>query len=126
MPKPDGGQRPLGMPTVRDRVVQHACKVVLEPLFEANFPDHSYGFRPKRRAVQAVKRVKEQRVGGWDVVDADIEAYVDTIAHEVLMRLVRRRISDRRVRKRLRQWRQVGVREEGRWQATERGCPQGL
>jgi hypothetical protein len=125
IPKPDGRQRPLGLPTVRDRVVQQACKVVIEPLFEANFQDHSYGVRPKRSAAQAVKRVKEQPVGGWYVVDADLEAYFDTIDHEVLMSMVSRRISDRRVLKLLRQWLHVGVMEEGRWQATERGCPQG-
>jgi RNA-directed DNA polymerase len=125
IPKPDGRQRPLGIPTGRDRVVQQACKVVIAPLFEANFQDHSYGFRPKRSAAQAVKRVKEQRVGGWYVVDADIAAYVDTIDHEVLMSLVSRRISARRVLKLLRQWLHVGVMEAGRWQATERGCPQG-
>jgi retron-type reverse transcriptase len=97
IPKPDGRQRPLGMPTVRDRVVQHACKLVIEPLFEANFQDHSYGFRPKRRAAQTVNRIKEHLVGGWDVVDADIEAYFDTIDHEVLMSLVTRRMSNRKV-----------------------------
>lgn len=65
LPKPDGRQRPLGIPPVRDRVVQQACKLVIEPRFEANCQDHSYGFRPKRRAAQAVNRVKEQLVGGW-------------------------------------------------------------
>jgi len=62
IPKPDGRQRPLGIPTVRDRVVQQACKIVIEPLFEANFQDTSYGFRPKRSATQAVKVIKEQLV----------------------------------------------------------------
>ncbi len=73
IPKPDGKQRPLGIPTVRDRVVQQACRIVIEPIFEANFRDNSYGFRPKRSAAQAVKVVKEALVMGWWVVDADIE-----------------------------------------------------
>jgi len=125
IPKPDGRQRPRGLPTGRDRVVQQACKVVIEPLVEATFQDHSDGVRPKRRAAQAGKRVKAQLVGGWSVGDADIEAYFDTMDHEGLMSMVSRRISDRRVLKLLRQWLHVGVMEEGRWQATERGCPQG-
>jgi RNA-directed DNA polymerase len=77
IPKPDGRQRPLGMPTVRDRVVQQACKIVIEPLFEANFQDTSYGFRPKRSAAQAVKVIKEQLVSNRYVVDIDIERFLD-------------------------------------------------
>jgi retron-type reverse transcriptase len=77
MPKPDGRQRPLGIPTVRDRVVQQACKIVIEPLFEANFQDTSYGFRPKRSATQAVKVIKEQLVSHRYVVDIDIEHFLD-------------------------------------------------
>jgi RNA-directed DNA polymerase len=77
IPKPDGGQRPLGIPTVRDRVVQQACKLVIEPIFEANFQDTSYGFRPKRSAHQAVKAVKQALIRGWWVVDADIHHYFD-------------------------------------------------
>ena len=75
--KPDGGQRPLGIPTVRDRVVQQACKLVIEPIFEANFQDTSYGFRPKRSAHQAVKAVKQALIRGWWGVDADIQHYFD-------------------------------------------------
>jgi group II intron reverse transcriptase/maturase len=97
IPKPDGRQRPLGIPTVRDRVVQQACKIVIEPLFEANFQDTSYGFRPKRSATQAVKVIKEQLVSHGYVVEVDIERFFDTIDQELLMRLVARRISDRRV-----------------------------
>ena len=110
IPKADGRQRPLGIPVIGDRVVQAAAKVVLEPIFEADFRDSSYGFRPKRSAHQAIEqlRVGVNQGGNW-VVDADIEAFFDRIDHGVLVGLVERRISDRRMLKLLRQILEAGV-----------------
>jgi RNA-directed DNA polymerase len=124
--KPDGGQRPLGIPTVRDRVVQAAAKLVLEPLFEADFKRCSFGFRPKRSATDALETIR--LVGGRDhrvVVDGDIQKFFDTLDHEKLLELLRRRISDRKVLKLLGQWLKAGVMEEGVVQSTELGSPQG-
>ena len=125
IPKPDGKQRPLGIPTIRDRIVQQACKIVIEPVFEANFLDSSYGFRPKRDAKQATEKVKKELYKNWYVVDADIQGYFDNINHEILLGLLNRRISDRRVIKLCRQWLQAGVIENGKHYPTEKGSPQG-
>src|SRR5438445_3197541 len=85
IPKPDGRQRPLGIPTVRDRIVQQACRIVIEPVFEANFQNQSYGFRPRRSAAQAVRAVDKVLLrGGW-IVDADIQGYFDAIDHDLLL-----------------------------------------
>lgn len=125
IPKLDGSQRPLGIPTIRDRVVQQACKIVIEPIFEANFLNNSFGFRPKRSAVQATIEIKASLVRNWWVIDADIQKYFDTIDHELLMKLLRKRVSDRRVLKMIRQWLMAGVVENGKFQATKIGSPQG-
>ena len=86
IPKPDGGERPLGIPTIRDRVVQTAAKLVLEPIFEADFEDNVYGYRPARGAVDAVKEVHRHMCRGYtDVVDADLSRYFDSIPHSDLM-----------------------------------------
>ena len=89
IPKATGGKRPLGIPVIKDRVVQMAVKIVIEPIFEADFQDNSYGFRPKRSAHQAVDDVAKHLFGGkTEVIDADISKDFDTIAHDKLMRLV--------------------------------------
>ncbi|SET23584.1 group II intron reverse transcriptase/maturase [[Clostridium] polysaccharolyticum] len=125
IPKPDGKQRPLGIPVIRDRIVQQACKIVVEPIFEANFLECSYGFRPKRDAIQATKEVQKILYKNWYVVDADIKGYFDNIDHEILMKLIERRISDRRVLKLFRQWLKAGVIEDGKFFPTDMGSPQG-
>jgi group II intron reverse transcriptase/maturase len=126
IPKPDGRQRPLGIPRVRDRVVQAAVRIVIEPLFEARFRPGSFGFRPKRGAKQAIQAIREGVNRGQDeVIDLDLKSYFDTIDQDLLMKLVRRRVSDPRVLRLIRRWLRAGVMLDGRKEETLVGTPQG-
>lgn len=132
IPKPNGGERPLGIPTIRDRVVQMATKLVIEPIFEADLEDNAYGYRPNRSALDAVEEVHEAlKEGQRDVVDADLSGYFDTIPHDQLMKSVARRISDGATLGLIKMWLKAPVIDEDddgtrRTEAsTGEGTPQG-
>jgi RNA-directed DNA polymerase len=112
IPKPGGGERPLGIPTIRDRVVQTAAKLVLEPIFEADLSDSAFGYREGRSAGDAVERVHRALCEGYtDVVDADLSKYFDTIPHDQLMKSVARRVSDGKMLKLIKAWLKTPVEE---------------
>jgi RNA-directed DNA polymerase len=134
IPKPGGGERPLGIPTIKDRVVQTATKLVIEPIFEADLEPNTYGYRPKKRALDAVQKVhKLLRKGNTEVVDADLSKYFDTIPHSELIKCVARRIVDRNVLHLIKQWLKSPVEEKDRQgkrrmsggKKSNRGVPQG-
>ena len=127
--KDNGKQRPLGIPTIKDRVIQMAVKLVIEPIFEADFEDSSYGFRPKRSAGDAVRAIKQNLLAGkCDIFDADLSAYFDTIPHKELMHLVALRVSDKNILHLIKMWLKAPVMEDGSPKGGKKnktGTPQG-
>lgn len=127
IPKEDGTERLIGISVVEDKIVQHAVSQVLNAIYEEEFVGFSYGFRPKRNQHQALDAVNvglTTRTIEW-VVDLDIQCYFDRIQHDWLLRFLEHRVSDKRVTRLIRQWLKAGVMDEGQWQTTESGSPQG-
>lgn len=126
IPKPDGGVRKLGIPTVIDRMIQQAINQVLQPLFDPTFSDNSFGFRPKRSAHQAIIQAKTYYEQGYKyVVDIDMKAYFDTVNHDKLMYYIEEKVQDKRVLQLIRQYLRSGIMVNGLFEASEEGTPQG-
>ena len=126
IPKPDGGKRKLGVPTVIDRMIQQAISQVLEPIFEPLFSESSYGFRPGRNAHQAIKKAEEYYKQGYvKVVDIDLASYFDTVNHDILIDRIREEVKDEQVIKLIRKFLKSGVMVNGLVSPTREGTPQG-
>jgi RNA-directed DNA polymerase len=126
IPKRDGKKRPLGIPTIKDRVIQTAVKIVIEPIFEADFKTHSYGFRPKRNCWQAIQEIKKYLSWGLvNVVETDIEDFFNRIPHKRLLSMVGAKIADPNILRLINKWLKCGVMEESGLKRTDTGTPQG-
>jgi group II intron reverse transcriptase/maturase len=128
IPKKSGKLRPLGIPTIRDRIVQEAVRMAIEPIFEADFLDCSHGFRPTRSTHDAMAAVRTYMIDGkrmYYVIEGDIKGYFDTIHHKKLMTLIKRRIADKRVLNIIWFFLKAGIMDDGLFAATEQGTPQG-